>query len=106
LEWPQSPASTAKSAAIATSISARRDNNGARTAQTMAAHESPRTSKLNVRTGNEIALDEVDCDLGFNRGVVSTHRLRVLVNFKGAQMKPCIQVWRSVVDVAVPSVED
>jgi len=30
-------------------------------AQAMAAHESPRTTKLYDRTGDEITLDEVEC---------------------------------------------
>ena len=45
----------------ATGITAYLDNGGVlEHAQSMAAHESPRTTKLYDRTGDEITLDEVD----------------------------------------------
>jgi integrase len=45
----------------ATGITAYLDNNGTlENAQTMAAHESPRTTKLYDRTSDEITLDEVE----------------------------------------------
>ena len=45
----------------ATGITAYLDNGGTlENAQLMAAHESPRTTKLYDRTGNEITLDEVE----------------------------------------------
>jgi integrase/recombinase XerD len=45
----------------ATGITAYLDNGGTlENAQTMAAHESPRTTKLYDRTGDEITLDEVE----------------------------------------------
>jgi integrase len=45
----------------ATGITAYLDNGGTlENAQLMAAHESPRTTKLYDRTGDEITLDEVE----------------------------------------------
>jgi site-specific recombinase XerD len=45
----------------ATGITAYLDNGGTlENAQAMAAHESPRTTKLYDRTGDEITLDEVE----------------------------------------------
>jgi integrase/recombinase XerD len=45
----------------ATGITAYLDNNGTlENAQAMAAHESPRTTKLYDRTSDEITLDEVE----------------------------------------------
>ena len=45
----------------ATGITADLDNNGtSKNIQAMAAHESPRTTKLYDRTSDEIALDEVE----------------------------------------------
>jgi integrase len=45
----------------ATGITAYLNNGGAlENAQLMAAHESPRTTKLYDRTGDEITLDEVE----------------------------------------------
>jgi integrase len=45
----------------ATGITAYRDNGGTlESAQLMAAHESPRTTKLYDRTGDQFTLDEVE----------------------------------------------
>ncbi len=45
----------------ATGMTAHLDNGGTlENAQAMAAHESPRTTKLYDRTGDEITLDEVE----------------------------------------------
>jgi hypothetical protein len=44
----------------ATGITAYLEAGGTQNAQAMAAHESPRTTKLYDRTGDEITLDEVE----------------------------------------------
>jgi integrase len=44
----------------ATGITAYLNNGSLENAQVMAAHESPRTTKLYDRTGDEITLDEIE----------------------------------------------
>jgi len=67
LEWSRSPfeppvpASTSCHTFRATGITAYLDNGGTiENAQAIAAHESPRTTKLHDRTNDEITLDEIE----------------------------------------------
>jgi len=58
---PPSSARAPGSAAIPSEITAYLEAGGTlENAQAMAAHESPRTTKLYDRTGDEITLDEVE----------------------------------------------
>jgi len=55
------PSSTCCHTSRATGITAYLENGGTiENAQAIAAHESPRTTKLYDRTGDEITLDEVE----------------------------------------------